>query len=76
MSEDTEDPVAFLHPVEIGDLFYTGPAIRAWIVGCEGDEARLQSVEVPVERCSVQARGKRAAHPGPRAQPRIGWRLR
>jgi hypothetical protein len=55
MSEDTEDPVAFLHPVEIGDLFYPGPAIRAWIVDCEDDKARLQPVEVAVERCDRRA---------------------
>jgi hypothetical protein len=76
MSEDTEDPVAFLHPVEIGDLFYPGPAIRAWIVGCEEDEAQLQPVEVPAERSDRRAQGKGAVQVRPETHARTSRRLR
>jgi hypothetical protein len=73
MSDDTEEPAAFLHPVEIGDLFYAGPAIRAWIVGCE-DEARLQPAEVMVERSALRAPGKSAAQAMPEAHTWIDRR--
>jgi hypothetical protein len=70
MAEDTEELTIFLHQVRIGDLFYAGPAIRAWIVGCEDDEARLQPVEVPVERSGLRARTRdvRSAWPEPPMQ--------
>ncbi|MFN2133457.1 MAG: hypothetical protein ACK2VD_23230 [Anaerolineae bacterium] len=75
MSEDAEEPAAFLHPIEIGDLFYAGPAIRAWIVGCE-DEARLQPVEVMVECSAQRARGTSATHARPETHTRIDRRPR
>jgi hypothetical protein len=76
MSEDVEEPAAFLHPAEISDLFYAGPAIRVWIVGCEDDERRLQPVEVPVERGGRRVQSSGAAQVRPETHVRIVRRPR
>jgi hypothetical protein len=76
MSEDVEGPTAFLHPAEIRDLFYAGPAIRVWIVGCEDRESQSQPVEVPVERCVLRAHSKSAAQAKPGTHVRIARRPR